>query len=66
MENLVWLLPLLICPLGMLLMGAGVWAAAKLELGSSEPGGDPPEERKGAMSSRTILTGRGPNGFEKA
>lgn len=44
MENLVWLLPLLICPLGMLLMGAGVWVAAKLELGSSEPSGDPPEE----------------------
>jgi hypothetical protein len=63
MEKLVWIPPQLICPLGMLLMGVVVWVAAKLELGSSEPSGDPPEERKGAMVSRT---GRGPNGLERA
>jgi hypothetical protein len=66
MENLVWIPPQLVCPLGMLVMGAGVWVAAKLGLGSSEPSGDPPEERKAAMVSRTILTGRGPNGLERA
>jgi uncharacterized protein (DUF58 family) len=36
MENLVWILPLLVCPLGMLLMGAVVWVAAKLGLRSAE------------------------------
>jgi hypothetical protein len=39
MENLVWILPLLVCPLGMLVMGAGVRVAAKLGLRSSEPSG---------------------------
>jgi hypothetical protein len=43
MENLVWILPLLIGPLGMLLMGAVVWMAAKLGMRSSEP----PEESAG-------------------
>jgi hypothetical protein len=66
MENLVWIPPQLVCPLGMLLMGAGVWLAARLGLGSSEPGGDPPEERKVAMRSLTILTGPEPNGLERA
>jgi hypothetical protein len=65
MENLVWIPRRLICPLGML-VGAGVWVAAKLGLGSAEPSGDPPGERKAAMVSRTILTGRGPNGLERA
>ena len=37
MENLLWILPLVACPLGMLLMGAVVWVAAKLGLRSSEP-----------------------------
>jgi hypothetical protein len=37
MENLLWILPLLLCPLGMLFMGAAVWVAAKLGLRSSEP-----------------------------
>jgi hypothetical protein len=36
MENLIWILPLLVCPLGMLLMGAVVWLAARLGLRSSE------------------------------
>jgi hypothetical protein len=66
MENLVWILPLLICPLGMSLMGAVVWVAAKLGLRSPEPSEDLPEDRKVAMGSRTILTGRGPNGLERA
>lgn len=35
MENLIWILPLLVCPLGMLLMGAAAWVAAKLGLRSS-------------------------------
>jgi uncharacterized protein (DUF58 family) len=41
MENLVWILPLLVCPLGMLLMGAVVWLAAKLGLRSSERSEEP-------------------------
>lgn len=64
MENLVWLLPLLICPLGMLLMGAVVWVAAKLGLRSSEPGEDPPEGRMGAMPHDPSRAG--PNRLERA
>jgi hypothetical protein len=37
MENLIWILPLVACPLGMLLMGAVGWFAAKLGLRSSKP-----------------------------
>jgi hypothetical protein len=37
MENLVWVLPLLVCPLAMLLMGGVVWVAAKLGLRSPSP-----------------------------
>jgi hypothetical protein len=44
MENLIWILPLLVCPLGMLLMGAVVWVAAKLGLRSSEPSDQPAGE----------------------
>jgi hypothetical protein len=33
LENLVWLLLLLICPLGMLLMGASVWVANEARAG---------------------------------
>jgi hypothetical protein len=37
MENLLWILPLLLCPLGMLFMGTAGWVATKLGLRSSEP-----------------------------
>jgi hypothetical protein len=46
MENLIWILPLLVCPLGMLLMGAVVWAAAKLGLRSQEPSDESPAKRE--------------------
>jgi hypothetical protein len=46
MENLLWILPLLVCPLGMLLMGAVVWVAAKLGLRSSEPSEESAGRRK--------------------
>jgi hypothetical protein len=36
MENLIWILPLLVCPLGMLLMGAVLWVAARLGLRSPD------------------------------
>jgi hypothetical protein len=39
MENLLWILPLLICPLGMLAMAAVMWMAARLGGRSSEPAG---------------------------
>jgi hypothetical protein len=48
MENLLWILPLLVCPLDMLFMGAAVWVAAKLGLRSSEPS----ESRRGGASRR--------------
>lgn len=62
MENLVWILPLLVCPLGMLLMGAVVWVAAKLGLRSSEPGEEPRQRRDDARH-RTRLA---PSGAENA
>jgi hypothetical protein len=46
MENLLWILPLLLCPLGMLFMGAAVWVAAKLGLRSSEPSEKPAGRRE--------------------
>jgi hypothetical protein len=46
MENLIWTLPLLVCPLGMLLMGAVVWVAAKLGLRSQEPSEESPAKRE--------------------
>jgi hypothetical protein len=46
MEHLIWILPLLVCPLGMLLMGAVVWVAAKLGLRSREPFEESPAKRE--------------------
>jgi hypothetical protein len=62
MENLLWILPLLICPLGMLLMGAIVSVAAKLGLRSSEPGEEALQRRDDARH-RTHLA---PSGAEDA
>jgi hypothetical protein len=64
MENLLWILPLLICPLGMLLIGAVVLVAAKLGLRSPEPDEGSPAER--GMHSHTILPAQRPNGLERA
>jgi cytochrome c-type biogenesis protein CcmH/NrfF len=64
MENLLWILPLLICPLGMLLMGAVVWVAARLGRRSPEPGEGSPAER--GMHSPPILPEQRPNGLERA
>jgi hypothetical protein len=46
MENLLWILPLLVCPLGMLLTGAVVWVAAKLGPRPSEPAEGPVGKRE--------------------
>jgi hypothetical protein len=54
LENLVWILPLLVCPLGMLLMGAVAWFAARLGLRSSEPG-EEPRQRRDDVRHRTRL-----------
>jgi hypothetical protein len=62
MENLVWILPLVMCPLGMLLMGAVVWVAVKLGLRSSEPGEELRQRRDDARH-RILLT---PSGVENA
>lgn len=58
MENLVWILPLLICPLAMLLMGAVAWFAGKLGLRSSEPG-EEPQPRRDDARHRTHLAPSG-------
>jgi hypothetical protein len=62
MENLIWILPLLVCPVGMLLMGAVVWFVAKLGLRSSEPG-EQPRQRRDDAPHRTPLA---PSGAENA
>jgi hypothetical protein len=64
MENLLWILPLLICALGMLLMGAVVWVGAKLGLRSPEPDQDPSAQR--GMRSHTVLPGQRPEGLGQA
>jgi hypothetical protein len=46
MEDLLWILPLLVCPLGVVLMGAVVWVAAKLGVRSSERSSEPAGERE--------------------
>jgi hypothetical protein len=53
MENLLWILPLLLCPLGMLLMGAVVWVAAKLGLRSPKPFEEPTGKREQDARSPT-------------
>jgi hypothetical protein len=63
-ENLLWILPPLICPLGTLLMGAVVWVATKLGLRSPEPGDGSPAER--GMHGDTILPEQRPSGLERA
>jgi hypothetical protein len=55
MENLLWILPLLVCPLGMLLMGAAVWLAAKLGLSRSEPSKDAADRREQDARSTAAL-----------
>jgi hypothetical protein len=62
MESLLWILLLLICPLGMLLMGAVAWFAVKLGLRSSAPG-EEPGRRQDDARHRILLT---PSGVENA
>jgi hypothetical protein len=62
MESLLWILPLLICPLGMLLMGVVAWFAAKLGLRSSEPGEEPRQRQDDARHPARLT----PSGAENA
>jgi hypothetical protein len=62
MEDLVWILPLLICPLGMLLMGTVAWFAAKLGLRSSAPAEEPRQRRNDARHRPHLA----PSGVENA
>jgi hypothetical protein len=52
MGTLVWILPLLMCPLGMALMGAVVWVGAKLRVRSPEPAEE--SARTGEQLARSV------------